>query len=309
MASATGLYDLRTKNWHAELCDACGIDPKRLDVIRETSDGISTRLVPAAQIFHAIGDGGASNLGSGADTGGRVALNVGTSAAVRILTRGRQSAPFGLFRYAVDRRRFLIGGATSNAGNLHQWCLRQLRLHDSEAKALSRSTAANENLTILPFWVAERAPTWPENLPGAILGLTQSTDAAGILRAVTCATFYRVANILERLESKTGRAKEIIVSGGIVRSKEALPLLADALGRDIGVAAEAEASLRGAAVYVLEKLGYNPAPLPKPRLIRHDRTLAAKHRIRRARQNTLEQKLSSWFFEDAFDLTWPAGDR
>ena len=309
MASATGLYDLRRKSWHAELCSACGIDPERLDVIRERSDGINAPMAPAAQIFHAIGDGAASNLGSGADADGRVALNIGTSAAVRILTRGRQRAPLGLFRYAVDRRRFVIGGATSNAGNLHQWCLRHLRLRASEAEALSRSAAADEHLTILPFWVAERAPTWPENLPGALVGLTQSTNAAAILRAATCATYYRLANILERLESTTGRAKQVIVSGGIVRSKEAVRLLADALGRDIGVAAEPEASLRGAAVYVLEKLGCTPAPLPPPRVIRQDRALAAKHRLRRARQNALEEELSSRFFADAFDLTRPAVDR
>jgi gluconokinase len=309
MASATGLYDLRTKSWHVELCEACGIDPKRLDIICESPDGISSRRIPAAQIFNPIGDGAASNLGSGADTDGRVALNIGTSAAARILARGRQMAPFGLFRYAVDRRRFVIGGATSNAGNLHQWCLRHLRLRVSEAKALSRSAAADDRLMILPFWVAERAPTWREDLSGAILGLTQSTDAAAILRAAACATFYRVANILELLESKTGRAKEIVVSGGIVRSKESLPLLADALGRDIGVAAEAEASLRGAAVSALEKLGYDPAPLAKPRIIRHDRAFAAKHRIRRARQNALEQELSAFFFEDAFDFTRRTADR
>jgi gluconokinase len=309
MASATGLYDLQTKSWHAELCEACGINPKRLDVISETSDGNSSRLVTDAQIFNPIGDGAASNLGSGADSDRVVALNIGTSAAARILTRSRQTAPFGLFRYAVDRRRFVIGGATSNAGNLHQWCLRHLRLRDSEAKALSRSAAANEHLTILPFWVAERAPTWPENLSGAILGLTQSTDAAAVLRAATCATFYRVANILDLLESKFGRAKEIIVSGGIVRSKESLAVLADSLGRDISIAPEVEASLRGAAVYVLEKLGRDPTPLPKPRLIRHDRALVAQHRVRRARQDALEEELSSFLFNDALDLTRPAADR
>src|SRR5205814_5805956 len=178
-------------------------------------------------------------------------IKMGTSAAARTLNRSEKNIPFGLFRYVVDRERFVIGGAVSNAGNLREWCLRHLRLRMTEAKALSRSAAANDVLTILPFWVNERAPTWPEKLRGTILGLTQSTDAAAILRAATCATFYRVANILERLETKTGRAEQIIVSGGILRSKESLPVLADALGRDIGVASEAEASLRGAAVYVL----------------------------------------------------------
>jgi len=296
MASATGLYDLRTKTWHEKLCEACGVNPQQLDVISETPERSSSPELQDVYIFNAIGDGAAGNLGSGADTAGRIAINIGTSAAVRTVDRNRTAAPFGLFRYVIDRERFVIGGAVSNAGNLHEWCLRNLRLRLTEAKALSRSAAAHDDLTILPFWVSERAPTWPEHLRGTILGLTQSTDAAAIFRAATCATFYRLADILKLLEQKCGRAKQIIVSGGILYSTGPLPLLADALGRDIGVSAQAEASLRGAALYVLERLGTKPAPLPKPKLIRHDRVLAAKHRIRRERQRRLENQLSSFLF-------------
>jgi gluconokinase len=242
-----------------------------------------------AELFNAIGDGAAGNLGSGADAGGRIAINIGTSAAVRMVGERGQSVPFGLFRYAVDRERSVIGGAVSNAGNLHQWCVRNLRLGMTEARALSRTAAATDELTILPFWVNERAPTWPENVRGRIVGLTQSTSAAAIFRAASCATFYRLANILELLESQSGRAKEIIVSGGIVRSKSSLPILADALGRDICISPVAEASLRGAAVYVLEKLGYVPAALPPPRVILQNRALAAKHRVRLEQQAALEK--------------------
>lgn len=296
MASATGLYDLRTKTWHEEICDAGGVDPKQLDVIGETPNQNTSGVLRDAVTFNAIGDGAAGNLGSGADASGQIAINLGTSAAVRSLDRRGTAVPLGLFRYAVDRERFVIGGAVSNAGNLHQWCLRHLRLRTTEAKALSRIAAANDDLTILPFWVGERAPTWPENLRGTIIGLTQLTDAGAIFRAASCATFYRLADILESLEAKSGRAHQVIVSGGILHSKAALPLLADALGRDIAVSAQTEASLRGAALYVLEKLGVKPAPLPKPKLIRHDRALAAKHRIRRERQRRLENQLSSFLF-------------
>ena len=240
--------------------------------------------------------GAAGNLGSGADTPGLIAINIGTSAAARMLNRSEKNIPFGLFRYAVDRERFVIGGAVSNAGNLREWGLRHLRLRMTEAKALSRSAAANDVLTILPFWVKERAPTWPETLRGTILGLTQSTDAAAIFRAATCATFYRLADILELLEGKNGRATQIIVSGGILHSKPSLLLLADSLGRDIAVSPQVEASLRGAALYVLEKLDAVPAPLPKPTCIRPDRALAAKHRVRRDRQRRLESELSPFLF-------------
>jgi gluconokinase len=298
MASATGLYDVRTKSWHDQLCRACRIDPEQLDALSESSERCRTDFAElrSARVFNPIGDGAAGNLGSGADTAGSVAINVGTSAAVRLLPpacAGRPRVPFGLFRYAVDEERAVVGGAVSNAGNLHQWCLGQLRLRMTEARALSRTAAASDDLTILPFWVNERAPSWPENLRGAIVGLTQSTDAAAIFRATMCATFYRLAGILELLEQNHGRAKQIIVSGGILRSKPSLLLLADSLGCDLSVSAEREASLRGAAVYILEKLGYNAAPLRKPKLIRRNRGLAAGHRARREEQTALEKARSS----------------
>jgi gluconokinase len=297
MASATGLYDLRTSIWHNALCEACEVDLKKLGALADVSLRSTTPLQGMAQatVFSAIGDGAAGNLGSGADGGGRIAINVGTSAAVRLIEprRGRlPPTPFGLFRYVVDDERTVVGGAVSNAGNLRVWCARELRIEGTEENALDRKTAASDALTVLPFWVGERAPTWPENLHGTIAGLTQSTDAAQIFRATTTAVFYRLAEILHLMEKASGRAKQIVVSGGILRSAASLKLLADALGRDVCVCADAEASLRGAAVYVLGKLGYNAAALPEAKLVRQDRKLARIHRLRRARQVALEKSLS-----------------
>jgi hypothetical protein len=58
------------------------------------------------------------------------------------------------------------------------------------------------------------------------------------------------------------------------------------------ISPESEASLRGAAVYVLEKLGHNAAPLRKARIVRHDRSLARKHCLRREQHVALEKMLS-----------------
>jgi gluconokinase len=297
MASATGLYDLRTSIWHSALCEACEVDLKKLGALADVSLRSTTPLPGMAQatVFSAIGDGAAGNLGSGADGGGRIAINVGTSAAVRMMEDGRteiRPTPFGLFRYAVDDQRSVVGGAVSNAGNLRVWCARELRIEGTEENALGRMAAASDDLTVLPFWVGERAPTWPENLRGTIAGLTQSTDAAQIFRATTCAVYYRLAEILTLIEKASGRAKQIIVSGGVLKSPASLKLLADALGRDVFICAEIEASLRGAAVYVLEKLGCEAAALPRAKLVRHDRKLARLHRLRRARQVALEKSLS-----------------
>ena len=186
--------------------------------------------------------------------------------------KARIATPFGLFRYAVDRERTVLGGAVSNAGNLRRWCLRELRVSEAAShteKTLSRAAAASDEITVLPFWVNERAPTWPENLHGVIMGLNQTTSAAQILRATTCSVFYRLGTILDLVERAAGPAKEVIVSGGILHSPRSLRLLADAIGRDLRVSSEPEASLRGAAVYALERLGHKLAPLRKGRLVRH----------------------------------------
>jgi gluconokinase len=301
MASATGLYDLGTKRWDAALCASCGVDIDQLGDLTKitTANRRAFSELRHAKIFTAIGDGAASNLGCGANVAGRIAINIGTSAAVRMMETNQGQTkgptPFGLFRYAVDLDRTVLGGAVSNAGNLRHWCLRELRVSEAAShteKTLSRAAAASDEITVLPFWVNERAPTWPENLRGVIMGLNQITSASQVLRATTCAVFYRLGTILDLVESAAGPAEHIIVSGGIVHSAASLRLLADALGRDIRVSSELEASLRGAAIYALEYLGHKLTPLRKGRIVRHRPALAIMHRVRCERQATLEKMLS-----------------
>ncbi|HEY2800802.1 MAG TPA: gluconokinase [Chthoniobacterales bacterium] len=288
MASGTGLYNFAARDWDEEMLELTGLTSKQLGpLIDRVESGKDV-------IFPAIGDGAASNLGSGACAPGVVAINVGTSAAVRTIPDRETPLPFGLFRYVVDQRRALLGGAVSNAGNLHAWCLRELRLSPNDRKIeqlLRTSTPAALRLTVLPFWVSERAPTWPEDLNGVIVGLSQATTAADLLRAATGAVCHRLAEIFEGLEIATGPVAKIIVSGGILHSPAALQILADSLGRDLVPTADQEASMRGAAVHALEQLGHK-VPAPKfAQPIRHNRTIAEQVREERRRQRELEKLL------------------
>ena len=296
MASGTGLYALQRRSWDEELCALCDVSPEMVGEIAYGSRG--AKLLRDADVFAAIGDGAASNLGSGANAAGTIAINIGTSAAVRMVLR-KDAMPArklsrGFFRYVVDDERVVVGGAVSNAGDLRRWCLRELRVRDdAEAqKALSRTAAADDALTVLPFWVEERAPTWPADLRGTITGMTPLTSAADILRATQTSVFYRLAAIVEQLEAATGAADEIIVSGGILHSPASLAVLADCLGRDIRVAHEMESSLRGAAIYALDHLGREAAPLRRARLVKHRVDFAANHQARRERQEELERRLA-----------------
>jgi sugar (pentulose or hexulose) kinase len=123
--------------------------------------------------------------------------------------------------------------------------------------------------------------------------LKQSTTAADIARASATAVFYRLAKILELLETVTARPRHIIVSGGIARSKASLQLLADSLGRDVDLAADQEASLRGAAIYGFNQLGMTLPTRPSRTIIRHDKALAADHGRRRTLQDELARSLTN----------------
>jgi gluconokinase len=127
-----------------------------------------------------------------------------------------------------------------------------------------------------------------------VVGLSQATTAADVMVAAFAAVCYRLASILEILEGSIGRAKKIIVSGGILQSPASLQLLADSLGRDLEVAGDQEASLRGAAVHALEQLGRKIAPPKFQRQIRRDRVRSKQAREQRARQEALESSLSNW---------------
>lgn len=277
MASGTGVFNAHEMTWDAALVDRCRLRKSGLHAISENSvaGGGGFRELKDVPWFPAIGDGAASNLGCGATRSGLVAINVGTSAAMRVVRAdGPPRAPFGLSCYRVDDRRFLIGGAVSNAGNLRAWCMRELRLDaDATEAALAARPAPAHGLTVLPFWSAERAPTWQEDRRGLIDGVTHNTTALDLLQAITEASYYRLARIARLFLEQEKSVPKFIVSGGIQRSRSSLQRLANVLNQPLYTTDELEASMRGAAIYALQKLGFPAPPLrlahpirPQPRL-------------------------------------------
>jgi gluconokinase len=310
MASGTGLLNLRTNQWDPAALRLAKVHPNFLPKISDEPLHAAKNPIPlgnsirpirpnflalkGALWYPAIGDGAASNLGSDAVRPHTAALNVGTSAALRLVEPKvpTRLVP-GLFCYRVDRDRCLLGGAISNAGNLRAWALQQLRLPDNPAaleRALADRMLPKCGLTVLPFWTGERSPTWPEGVGGTITGLTYATTALDLLQALIEATYHRLAQIADLLERQDGHPLNIVVSGGIRHSPESLQRLANVLGRTIRTCAEPEASLRGAAVNVLQRMGQKVKSLQAGRAIRPKAFAAALYVQMRAAQIALEEK-------------------
>jgi gluconokinase len=267
MASGTGLFDQDALRWDTEALAAAGIEPAQLFPVRDLAQGHRGLRAPWATRwpalrsvpwFPAVGDGAASNVGSDCTDPGRIALNVGTSAALRLVTAAARTPPRGLWRYRIDRRRALLGGATSEGGNVYAWCRDVLRLPDEAAveRELAGRLPDDHGLTVLPFLAGERAPGWRGDRRAAIAGLSLATTAVDILHAALEAVALRLSLVYELLAPLADADHVIVASGGAIsRSPHWRRMLADALGRPIHCSAESEATGRGAALLALEAVG------------------------------------------------------
>lgn len=277
MASGTGLLNQARCQWDAETLDALGLPVERLSPLvdlREPAQGLLGAFAArwpalrAAPFFPAVGDGAASNVGSGCIAPGRFAINLGTSGAIRAVWDERAPdapsdlvTPPGLWRYRVDRQRAAIGAAFSDGGHVAAWMLKTLRL-PPEAELFPRLAAMEpgaHGLAFLPFLAGERSMGWNADAKAALTGLALDTDPVEITRAAMEAVAMRFALAARALGSVFPGPKQIIASGGAFAH---LPfwaqMFADALGQPVTLAEEAEASSRGAALLAAEAAGLLP---------------------------------------------------
>lgn len=270
IASWGGLFNRFENRWEDELLDAIPASRATLPSLAPytaTERGIAPEFAqrwPAlanALFFLSVGDGAAANVGSGCVSPSRVALTMGTSWALRVLLPGSSpEVPPGLWAYRLDTQT-LLGGASSEGGNVFAWAKRTLNLpHDDHLEAALQATEPDAHgLTALPLLAGERSPGWASLTTGAVQGLRTSTTPLDILLALLEAIAYRSASVADVLEGAIGGGLDLIASGGaIMESPYLLQLLADVLQRPMMVF-KGEATLRGIAILALHGLGVWPS--------------------------------------------------
>jgi gluconokinase len=268
MASGTGLMDLRRCAWDAEMLSATGI---RADALPPIGDAPFRGLLPefvwrwpelaTVPWFPALGDGACASLGMGS-AGRRIGLTVGTSAAVRVLREDAEPiVPDGLWCYRLDARRTVTGRAISNGGAVFAWLQRTLRLPppaELEAR-LAAMAPASHGLTVVPRLLPERPPRPAGPETAAIGGLTAAAGPVQVVRAWLEAAAFTMADALDAVEAAFGPADEVVAGGGALHASPAWArIVADALGRPMRLSPHHESTLRGAALYALERLGAIP---------------------------------------------------
>jgi gluconokinase len=275
MISATGVWNQNADDYDQETLNAIGVGVERMPDVRP--EGLAHRDGPECELirhfremwprfdgipwFPAIGDGACNGVGSGAASSGVFSLMIGTTGAMRaVVDAPKLEIPPGLWCYKLDRKRFVLGGALSNGGDVYAWLKKTLQMpRDLEAR-LDRATPGSHGLRVLPFFAGERSPFWRDDLRAAVDGLSFATEPIDIVQAFLESVALSFRWIYQSLSAAVGAPAEISASGGaLLRSPGWTQMIADALERPVVACTETEASSRGAVVWALEQMGAIPS--------------------------------------------------
>ena len=264
VASWSGLLNGLT--WDAEWLEVLNLSAESLPTLADfdtvqqgLTDSYADRwsLLGQTPFYLAVGDGAAANIGTGGLTSDAPVLTVGTTAAMRVVTPSRGDPPISLWAYRVDADRHLIGGATSEGGNIFAWARDTLKLDlaSLEDALLTREPGAHA-LTVLPLLAGERSPGYQAGATGTLHGLRLDTTPLDMIHALLEGVALRLRHIYDLLDSPDDG---ILASGGALMNSPAwAQIIADALGVPLHLVQVPEATARGIAIL----LGaiHHPAP-------------------------------------------------
>lgn len=255
MASGTGLFDQVAGAWDEPLLESLGLAASMMPHLDDGIVGTVTtphasrwpQLVEAPW-FAALGDGAASTLGVDAEGPGSLTVTIGTTAAARLAHESTHAAPPGrAWRYLLDRRRAITGGALSDGGNVIEWLHRVLELPEPDVLEQQLASATRPSVRMTTTLRGERGPRWIGGGRGEIRGLAFDSTATDIVRAALCGVADRLAGIAAELAPVRPIETVTITGGALAASPAWRQIVADAFERPVLDATGVESSVRGAA--------------------------------------------------------------
>jgi gluconokinase len=267
VASWSGMLDESSYSWDDQWLETLSLNRDILSPLADYSElrqGLSESYAQRWPVLRnipfclAVGDGAAANIGSGCDSPSHIALTVGTTAALRIVTKHRpQALPSVLWRYVVEKDCYLIGGATTEGGSVFAWAQDTLKLPHIdvlEAEIRERPPDAH-GLTVLPLLGGERSPGYAVTATGTIHGLRLSTSPLDILQATLESVALRLSLIYDALKTIADRDAILIAGGGALHASPAwAQIIANAVNCPLHVTLDGEVTARGTALLALRAI-------------------------------------------------------
>lgn len=278
MAAATGLLNMKTVDWDDEILKMVDVKRSQLPELVECThaiDGIKPEYakemgIPAdVKVVMGATDGALSTIGVGALETGTLAINIGTSAAVRsFMDKPLVDPKARLYCYPIMEGKYLVGGPINNGGIVFNWAHDALFGGEHETAKLLRKDsydmltdiaetvpAGAGGLLFHPYLGGERAPLWDANARASFFGLNRQHTRAHMVRAVLEGIVFNLYMTTLALTKVTGDPKAILVAGGFVRSSLGRQIMADIYEHEITIPASYESGCLAAMYLAKMSLG------------------------------------------------------
>ena len=276
IASCTGMMNINTGDWDPKALEITGVNKEQLpEIVNGTSQAVGLTTDAQAKMdipvdtpfVYGAFDGALSNLGVGAIEQDTVAITIGTSAGVRVITDHPVIDPQErLFCYAVDNGLWVVGGPLNNGGDVYQWAVQHLvtpsavKNENTDPFTLANRVIEGEpaganGLIFLPFLGGERAPLWDANARGSFFGLNNLHTRADMLRAVMEGINMNIATVFEAVRDLVGSPKSVTATGGFARAEVWRQMLADVLNCPVNIPESFESGCLGAITMAMKSLG------------------------------------------------------
>lgn len=276
IASCTGMMNVNTCDWDDQALELANVDRSQLpEIVNGITQAIGLTAaaqakmgIPADTPFvYGAFDGALSNLGVGAIKQNTVAITIGTSAGVRVVTEHPVIDPQQrLFCYAVDKGLWVIGGPLNNGGDVYQWAVEHLV--DASAvknenidpytlanRVIEGVPAGAHGLLFHPFLGGERAPLWDANARGSFFGLSHIHTRADMLRSVMEGICMNIATVFQAVRDLVGNPASVTATGGFARAEVWRQMLADVLNCPVNIPNSFESGCLGAITMAMKSLG------------------------------------------------------
>lgn len=279
-ASGSQMVNIRTRGWSEIALNIAGVEESMLPVLMEGEiEEVNIKRSAADEIglgytipvYPGISDAAGHNFGVGVFDSNSLALNIGTSAAVRVASeRVLLDLPkMRIFNYYAGLGRWIVGGAVNNGGILIEWYKRNFAQPEEIAaqylgvdvfslieKEALLSSPFPKGLLIIPFLSGERFPVRDPRIRGVIYGVTLETRTHDIARALMEGLAFTLRWIYDSLRENGVNPREIKASGGGAASELWRQIIADVFNLPVTYVGTKDATLRGAALVYLLANGY-----------------------------------------------------
>jgi glycerol kinase len=310
-ASRTLLYNVVEGKWDQEMIRMFGVPESILPEVVWSSERVG-------EVTTTLGLGGIAIAGIAGDqqaalfgqlcwsegeakntygTGCFLLQNIGTK-----FMRSKHKLITTIAASAHKRLEYAFEGSIFIGGAVVQWLRDNLKLigSSSDVEALAASVPNTGGVFFVPAFVGLGAPHWDAHAAGMMIGLRRDTGPGHIARAALEAIAFQVVDVLEAVQSETGRPLQALrVDGGAAVNDLLMQFQADILGVPVVRPRVTETTALGAAYLAGLATDFWPSPdalrAERKGDVRFEPKMEATERAeRRARWQKAVERAKAW---------------